>query len=136
MIEQELLELIQNSIITDAVKLDEHHEADFYSEKFDLYGELKCVNGWYPRLMIEKKKYDELMLLPGKKRYICSTTRGVYSWDLNKIVIPDDWWKDEYVKNYSTYFYREYLNGPSTKIMAKIPIGWSKDITKLINYPV
>lgn len=135
MIEQELLELIQTSIIPDGVKLDEYHEADFYSKRHNLYGELKCMPDHRPRLLIERKKYDELMLLKGKKRYICSTPIGVWSFDLDKIVIPENWWFDLSIKNHSTYYHREY-NGPTTKEVTWLPTGWGKNITELINYPV
>lgn len=135
MIEPELIKLIQNSIIPDAVKLEEHHEADIYSQQMDLYAELKCVKSWYPRLLIEKKKYDELMALTDAKRirYICSTDRGVYSFNLRRIVIPDDWWKRYKISNHSTYFHRE-IDGPSYKLGAKLPIGWAKNITELIGW--
>jgi hypothetical protein len=133
--EAQLLELIQTSIIPDAIKLPEHHEADFYSERYDLYGELKCMTDHRPRLLIERKKYNELMTLKGKKRYICSTPKGVWSWDLDKIVIPENWWIYLPIKNHSTYYHREY-DGPTTKEVTWLPTGWGKNITKKINFPI
>ena len=134
--EATLLQLIQSTIIPDAIKLPEFHEADFYSQQIDLYGELKCVDGWFPRLLIERKKYDELMSLTcTHRRYICSTDRGVYSWDLNKIIIPDEWWQPVTITRHSTHFHRE-MDGASNKICAKLPIGWSKIITDRIGWTI
>ena len=135
MIERELIKLLQDSIVPDGYKLEEFDEADMYSPKFDTYFELKCGTIWLPRMMIERKKYNELMALTCRhRRYIISTPRGVYSFDLNNIVIPEDWWHLHHIKRHSTYYNREHLDGETYKEVAFLPLGWAKNITTQIGW--
>jgi hypothetical protein len=96
---------------------------------------MKCISKHYGRVMIERKKWDELFALPGNKklRYIVSTPKGVWSFDLRKIVVPDDWWNDVWIGNASTHYHRN-IDG-TYKNVAFLPLGWAKNITKRINYP-
>lgn len=129
--ESQLISLIQNSIIPDAVKLDTYHQADIYSAQYNLYGELKCLTKHHSNIMLEKSKYDELLPL-SKARYIVSTPKGVWSWRVSKL--NNLKWQEMYLKNYSTHFHREATDG--NKICCFIPISEAKNITELINYPV
>jgi hypothetical protein len=133
--EEILFNLIQGNLIPDAIRNDEFHVSDLTSEHFNLDAEMKCISKHYGRVMIERKKWDELFALPGNKklRYIVSTPKGVWSFDLRKIVVPDDWWNDVWIGNASTHYHRN-IDG-TYKNVAFLPLGWAKNITKRINYP-
>ena len=132
--EEILSGLIKATILPDAQKNGEFDPSDLSSVQRNMELELKSITKHYGRVMIERKKYDELMSLTcTHRRYICSTDRGVYSWDLNKIIIPDEWWQHVTITRHSTYFHRE-MDGASDKVCAKLPIGWSKIITDRIGW--
>ena len=134
--EAQLLELITSTLIPDAQKKGEFDPSDFYSPSNHLEGELKCMTKHRGRVLIERKKYDELFSLPNepKLRYIVSTPKGVWSFDLRKIEIPEDWWQQVYIKNASTYYHRNI--NETYKLCAFLPLGWAKNITDLIGYTV
>lgn len=134
--EAQLLGLIKATLIPDAIKNGEFDPSDFYSPSNHLEGELKSITKHYGRVMIERKKYDELFSLPNepKLRYIVSTPKGVWSFDLRKIEIPEDWWQQVYIKNASTYYHRNI--NETYKLCAFLPLGWAKNITDLIGYTV
>jgi len=132
--EEQLLELIKSTIIPDAHKNGEFDPSDFYSTEHHLHAELKCMTKHYGRVMIERKKYDELFSLPNepKLRYIVSTPNGAWSFDLRKLTIPDEWWQQVFIKNASTYYHRNI--NETYKLVAFLPLGWAKNITDRIGY--
>lgn len=126
--------MIQSTIIPDAQQNGEFDPSDIYSAQHHLDGELKCMTKHQGRVLIERKKYDELFAIPNepKLRYIVSTPKGVWSFDLRKIVIPDDWWKQVHIKNASTYFHRNIND--TYKLVTFLPLGWAKNISNLIGW--
>ena len=137
MTEEILLGKIKGTIIPDAQKNGEFDPSDFYSTEHHLHAELKCMTKHSGRVMIERKKYDELFNLPNnpKLRYIVSTPNGAWSFDLRsrKIrEIPDDWWRQVFIKNASTYYHRNI--NETYKLCAFLPLGWAKNITDEIGY--
>jgi len=134
--EEQLLELIKTSIIPDAQKNGEFDPSDFYSKEHHLEAELKCMKKHRGRALIEKKKYDELFSIANnpKLRYIVSTPKGVWSFDLRKLTIPDEWWQQVYISNASTYYHRNI--NETYKLCAFLPLGWAKNITDRIGYTV
>jgi hypothetical protein len=85
MSEQELLEFLQLNYITDLKKSrDQYCEFDCYSERFNMVIELKCRYTHYDELMLEKYKYDKLCKHE-KARYINSTPKGIYIFNINKL---------------------------------------------------
>jgi hypothetical protein len=134
--EEQLLELIKTSIIPDAQKNGEFDPSDFYSTEHHLHAELKCMTKHRGRALIERKKYDELFSIANnpKLRYIVSTPNGVWSFDLRKIEIPEDWWKQVYISNASTYYHRNI--NETYKLCTFLPLGWAKNITDQIGYTV
>lgn len=64
---------------------------DCFSKHYNLDIELKCRRTHYPTLIIEKKKYDALMLRSKKfgtiPVYINSTPQGVWAFYINDIEI-------------------------------------------------
>lgn len=132
--EKELFDLLVASIIPDGVKNGEFDPSDLSSTNFNLEAELKCLTKHHPRILLEKARYDSLMSIPNnpKLRYIASTPKGVWSFDLRKIEIPDDWWKEVWIEKYSTYFNREIQSGYKTCVF--LPTGWGIDISKQIGF--
>jgi hypothetical protein len=132
--EEILFYLIKDNLVPDAVRNDEFHVSDLTSQELNLDAELKCITKHYGRVMIERKKWDELFSLPGNKklRYIVSTPKGVWSFDLRKLEIPDDWWTNVWIGNASTHYHRN-VNGTYKKV-AFLPLGFAKNITKKIKY--
>ena len=132
--EEQLMELIKSTIIPDATKNGEFDPSDLSSVQYNTEAELKCMTKHYGRVLIERKKYDELFNLPNEPnlRYIVSTPKGVWSFDLRKIVIPDEWWQQVFIKNASTYYHRNI--NETYKLCAFLPLGWAKNITEQIGY--
>lgn len=132
--EEILIGMLQASIIPDAQKNGEFDPSDISSVQHNLEAELKCMSKHYGRVLIERKKYDELFNLPNepKLRYIVSTPNGVWSFDLRKITIPDEWWQQVFIKNASTYYHRNI--NETYKLCAFLPLGWAKNITEQIGY--
>jgi len=84
--ESQLFEIIKR-YIPDLIKTDQYNPKDAYSKYYDLSIELKCRDKHYNQLLIEKIKWDNL-ILNKNVRYICSTPLGIYSFDLHKIKEP------------------------------------------------
>ena len=65
---------------------------DSSSEQLGVYIELKCRETHYDELMIERDKYHAVTQrawLDGKTAlYICSTPKGIWSFNLNKLTMP------------------------------------------------
>jgi hypothetical protein len=132
--EEILSGLIKATILPDAQKNGEFDPSDLSSVQRNMELELKSITKHYGRVMIERKKYDELFELPNepKLRYVVSTPKGVWSFDLRKIIIPDDWWKQVWISNVSTYYHRN-IEG-TYKNVAFLPLGWAKNISTLIGW--
>lgn len=132
--EEILSGLIKATILPDAQKNGEFDPSDLSSVQRNMELELKSITKHYGRVMIERKKYDELFELPNepKLRYVVSTPKGVWSFDLRKIIIPDDWWKQVWIGNVSTYYHRN-IEG-TYKNVAFLPLGWAKNISTLIGW--
>jgi hypothetical protein len=132
--EEILTGMIQGTIIPDATKNGEFDPSDLSSVEHNMELELKCITKHYGRVMIERKKYDELFELPNepKLRYVVSTPKGVWSFDLRKIIIPDDWWQQILIGNVSTYYHRNI--NETYKLVAFLPLGWAKNISTQIGW--
>jgi len=65
---------------------------DCESEQLGVYIELKCRETHYDELMIERDKYHAVTQrawVDGKTAlYICSTPKGIWSFNLNKLTMP------------------------------------------------
>ena len=134
--EEILRGMITSTIIPDGIKNDEFYPSDLWSEKYNCELELKCMSRHSGRVLIERKKFDELFALQGNRelRYVVSTPKGVWSFDLRKIApkIPDNWWKQVLIRNASTYFHRNI--NETYKLVTFLPLGWAKNITNDIGY--
>lgn len=91
--EKKLFSLLKEKLIPDLEKTDLFNPKDCTSTSLNLSIELKCRRYHYDYLLLEKKKYDSL--IKNKRiRYICSTPKGIYSFNLKKlkdIVWFNDW---------------------------------------------
>jgi hypothetical protein len=88
--EKELFDYLKSNYIPDLeLAKDKFSAYDCYSSKHKMVIELKCRRTHYYSLFLEKMKFDKLTSLGCEVRYVNSTPKGVYSFDLNKIEI--DW---------------------------------------------
>jgi len=91
--EKQLFDYVKQNLYKDLVKSTGTYDCfDCTSEQNNLYIELKCRYKHYPELLIEKSKYDHL-IVQAKVRamipmYINSTPEGQWSFDLSKIPEP------------------------------------------------
>jgi hypothetical protein len=98
--EQELFDYLKESRFPDLVRSESTFDSfDCISEEHALYIELKCRHTHYPELLIEKSKYDRL-ILEAKFRemepwYINSTPAGKWGFDLFKV--PEPFWEERWM---------------------------------------
>ena len=107
--EQKLFNLLKNNLVPDLEQTEQFNPADATSNKYNLSIELKCRNEHYSTLLIEKKKYDKLVLNK-KARYICSTPLGIFSFNIKKLPAPvwqKQWLPDTYHFDKPTYIQKE-----------------------------
>jgi len=122
--EQELFNMLKK-IIPDLEKRNPFSFRDGYSKKHNLSIELKCRHTHYNNLIVEKLKWDTL-IKEENVRYINSTPKGVYSFDIKKIKEPE--WFDKLLPA-ETEFDKKYK---ITKKVGLLSISLSKEITSLI----
>lgn len=101
---------------------------DCWSNIYKLHIELKCRYTHYDDLLIQKDKYDALLALDTGVRYICSTPKGVYSFNIKEIPEPN--WNIEKMPQ-STFFQEEPVF--IEKEIGYININQAINITHLIN---
>jgi hypothetical protein len=123
--EQQLFNLIKSSIIPDLKQTEQFNPADAISSKYNLSIELKCRNEHYSTLLIEKKKYDKL-ILNEKSRYICSTPLGIYSFNIKKLPEPN--WFKQWLPHTYHFDKPEYIQ----KEVGYLHINQAKNITSLL----
>ena len=92
--EKKLFQLLKQNLIPDLEKTDLFNPKDCTSISLNLSVELKCRRYHYDYLMLEKSKYDSL-IKNAKVRYICSTPKGIYSFNLKKL--KNIVWFNEYL---------------------------------------
>lgn len=124
--ENQLFFLLKTRLIPDLEKTDQFNPKDAYSKKHKLAVELKCRYAHYEDLLIEKAKYDQI-ILNENVRYITSTPLGVYSFDLHNLPEPE-WIERELPA--STMYHRE--NEYIIKWIGYLNINDAKNITKLL----
>jgi hypothetical protein len=90
MTESKLFLIIKACFIADLEQSGEQYSRyDCFSKKWNMDIELKCRRTHYDELLIEKDKYDALMLRAEKHGtlpfYINSTPEGIYAFNLGEI---------------------------------------------------
>ena len=84
--EKALFDYIKENYMPDLeLAKDKYSAYDCYSKEHKCVIELKCRRTHYDTLFIEKMKYDKLMTLGCEVRYINSTPKGIYSFNLNTL---------------------------------------------------
>lgn len=125
--ETKLFNLLKNNLIPDLEKTDQFNSSDATSNEYNLSIELKCRNEHYTTLLIEKNKYDKL-ILNSKCRYIVSTPLGVFSFNLKKL--PQPYWQKRWMPDTYHFDKPEYI----LKDVGYFHIKQAKNITNhLIN---
>ena len=92
--EAELFQHLKNSQWPDLVKSDGTFDTfDCISKESGIYAELKSRRTHYDDLLIEKIKWDNLVLhadtLQLRPWYINSTPQGIYAFDLSEVSMPE-----------------------------------------------
>jgi hypothetical protein len=124
--EEELFQQIKDNLIPDLVSISEYSFNDSYSPFLDLYIELKCRRTHYDNILVERLKWDSLRKL-SNVRYINSTPKGVYSFDIGLIEEPE--WKDWRLPNTTEF----QDNSTIVKRIGLLPISSARDITSILN---
>jgi hypothetical protein len=122
--EQDLFDILKK-IIPDLEKRNPFSFRDAYSKKHNLSIELKCRHTHYKNLIVEKVKWDSL-IVQDNVRYINSTPKGVYSFDIKNIKEPE--WFDKILPAQTEFVCKEKV----TKKVGLLNINLAKEITNLI----
>ena len=111
--EQQLFEALKNSFIPDLEKSENPMDRyDCYSLAHNIDIELKCRRKHYDDLLIEKKKYDALILRASNfgtdPVYINSTPSGV--WVFRLTVVPEPEWETRGMPKTSEFRQRQFID--------------------------
>lgn len=99
--EKELFDYIKDNYMKDLeLAKDKYSSYDCFSKENKMVIELKCRRTHYDTLFIEKMKYDNLMKLGCQVRYINSTPKGIYSFNLNTL---EPKWVDRSMKKQTDF---------------------------------
>jgi len=111
--EQQLFEALKESFIYDLAPSDEPMARyDCYSLSHNIDIELKCRKRHYEDLLIEKKKYDSLVLRASRfgtsPVYINSTPQGVWAFRILEIEQPS--WETRGMPKTSEFSQRQFID--------------------------
>lgn len=129
--EQELFEALKNSFIPDLTPSHKQMARyDCYSKSHNLDVELKCRKRHYDDLLIEKKKYDALILRAVNfgtiPVYINSTPVGVWAFRILEIGEPS--WETRGMPKTSEFSQRQFID----KVVGYYHIDLGVEITDKI----
>lgn len=85
--EQKLFEHLKTHYIPDLEKTDQFDPKDAYSKQYNMHIELKSRYTHYDELLIEKIKWDKLVVM-SNPRYVNWTPKGIYSFDIASVKEP------------------------------------------------
>ena len=125
--EKKLFLLLKQNLIPDLEKTDLFNPKDCTSTALNLSIELKCRRYHYDYLMLEKSKYDSL-IKNKRVRYICSTPKGIYSFNLKKL--NNIVWFNDYLPATTDF----YNNEKVMKVITFLNINDATNISKLLGY--
>jgi hypothetical protein len=122
---EEILFRYLKRMINDLEKTSQFSYRDAYSRRFNLTLELKCRRTHYQDILIEKYKWDNLIRYKNI-RYVNSTPKGVFSFDLKELPEPD--WQDQILRKETDFANRNFV----FKKVGYLPIEDAKEITFLL----
>ena len=85
--EKDLFNWFKNTRFSDIEQTSQYSYTDAYIPSLNVYVEFKCRREHYDALLIEKAKWNYLHKLPNC-RYVNSTPRGIYSFNIPSIPRP------------------------------------------------
>ena len=85
--EKDLFDWFKNTRFSDIEQTSRYSYTDAYIPSLNVYVEFKCRREHYDALLIEKAKWNYLHKLPNC-RYVNSTPRGIYSFNILSIPRP------------------------------------------------
>ena len=122
---EEILFRYLKRMINDLEKTSQFSYRDAYSRRYNLTLELKCRRTHYQDILIEKYKWDNLIRYKNI-RYVNSTPKGVFSFDLKELPEPD--WQDQILRKETDFANRNFV----FKKVGYLPIEDAKEITFLL----
>ena len=122
---EEILFQFLKRMISDLENTSQFSYRDAYSKRYNLTLELKCRRTHYQDILIEKYKWDNLIRYKNI-RYVNSTPKGVFSFDLKELPEPD--WQDHKMPKQTDFENRNFV----FKKVGYLPIEDAKDITFLL----
>ena len=123
--EKDLFNYIKENYMPDLeLAKDKYSPYDCYSKKHKCVIELKCRRTHYDTLFIEKMKYDKLISMGCQVRYINSTPKGVYSFNLNTLKTK---WVDRTMKKQTDF----NNNSKVVKKVMELEVSSSVNLLKL-----
>lgn len=125
--EKKLFTLLKQNLIPDLEKTDLFNPKDCTSTSLELSIELKCRRYHYDYLVLEKNKYDSL-IKNKKVRYICSTPKGIYSFDLKKL--KDIVWFNDWLPATTDFYNTEKV----MKVITFLNVKDAVDISDMLGY--
>lgn len=125
--EKKLFQLLKQNLIPDLEKTDLFNPKDCTSTKLNLSIELKCRRHHYDYLLLEKSKYDSL-LKNERIRYICSTPKGIYSFNLKKL--NNLVWFNDWLPATTDFYNTEKV----IKVVTFLNVNDAINITELLGY--
>jgi hypothetical protein len=132
MSELELFQFLQTNYLRDLKKsADQFDRADCTSDALGLIIELKCRRTHYAELLIEKHKFDALILKASNLKYqavyINSTPRGIYAWNLLQQNID---WQSEPMPATTDFQNANTVN----KVVGYLPISKAINLSGAVGY--
>ena len=122
---EEILFRYLKRMINDLEKTSQFSYRDAYSKRYNLTLELKCRRTHYQDILIEKYKWDNLIRYKNI-RYVNSTPKGVFSFDLKELPEPD--WQVQILRKETDFAHRNFV----FKKVGYLPIEDAKEITFLL----
>lgn len=123
--ESGLFEYLKTNHYFDLLKSEGTYDTfDCSSEEKRVYAELKCRRTHYPDLLIEKKKWDNLVLNAHTRDmdawYINSTPNGIYAFQLEEFTKPA--WEERAMPVTTEFGNRSKIG----KIVGFLPLSFAK----------
>lgn len=130
-----LFEYLKNHHYFDLIKSEGTYDTfDCVSERHNVYAELKCRRTHYPDLLIEKIKWDNLVLNAHTRDldpwYINSTPDGIYAYQLEEFIEPA--WEERGMPATTEFGNRSKIG----KIVGFLPTSFAKVLYAPVSFSV
>lgn len=123
--EDDLYQLLVQKIYPNLTRTEDiFGRIDCYDKDTNAHIELKCRYEHFPFLIIEKDKYQQL-IVKDNPFYCCSTPKGIYLFELNKLEEPI--WRTKYLPKTTEFTNTEFIE----KEIGELPVSQAIELTQL-----